>query len=266
MGKHETGILLRTLRQTAGLSQEYVSGRLGVSRTTYTAIEAGKSEIGLTTIQNLADMYEVSPGEIVYGKLFSSSENESGDIAALPEPLEQEIALREVNPKVNVEKLQNVLLYITSSVGARPNVGETVLHKLLYFIDFDYYEKNGRSITGLSYTKNHYCPTPIREFSHITQAMVEAGEMEIIETPYFVHTQKKYLPIKQADLSVLSADEIKHIDAELNHLANKSAAELTNLSHKDMPWIASKPGQRIAYQLAMYRTNDTSVRDYEDEF
>jgi len=265
MGKHETGILLRTLRQNAGLSQEYVSGRLGVSRTTYTAFETGRSEIGLTAIQNLANLYEVSPGEIIDGKLISSNENEIEDIATLSEPLEQEITPREVDPKVNLKKLQNVLLYIIGSVGAKPNVGETVLYKLLYFIDFDYYEKNGRSITGLSYAKNHYGPTPVREFSRITQAMIDAGEMEIVETPYFVHTQKKYLPIKQADLSVLSADEIKHIDAELERLADKSAAELTDLSHKDMPWIAGKLGQRIDYQLAMYRTSDTSVRDYEDD-
>jgi len=265
MGKRETGILLRTLRQSAGLSQEYVSGKLGVSRTTYTAFEAGRSEIGLTAIQNLADLYEVSPGEIIDGKLASSSEFEAASIAALPEPLEPEIAPREVNPKLNIKKLQNVLLYIIGNVGARPNVGETVLYKLLYFIDFDYYEKNGRSITGLSYTKNHYGPTPVHEFSHITQSMVNAGELEIIETPHFVHTQKKYLPIKQADLSVLSADEIKHIDAELERLANKSAAMLSELSHKDMPWIASKSGKRIDYQLAMYRTSGTSVRNHEDD-
>jgi len=40
-------------------------------------------------------------------------------------------------PMKNVEKFRRVFLYILNKVGAKPNVGETVLFKLLYSIDFD---------------------------------------------------------------------------------------------------------------------------------
>jgi len=40
-----------------------------------------------------------------------------------------------------IEKFKEVLLYILGKVGSKPNIGQTVLYKLLYFIDFNYYEK-----------------------------------------------------------------------------------------------------------------------------
>jgi len=265
MSEQATGSLLRELRTKAGLTQEYLAKTLSVSRPKYTAIETGRTELSRTEIKKLADLYEISPTEIVEGRLALSDDFELDCIDEIAQDDENDIIPREVNPKVNIAKLQNILLYVLGKVGARPNVGETVLYKLLYFIDFDYYEKTGRSITGLSYVKNHYGPTPVREFSHIVQAMREAGVLEVVETPYFSHLQKKYLPAKNADLSSLSADEIKHIDTELERLGYKSANELTELSHKDTPWIAAKQNKRIDYQLAMYRTDDTSVRDYVDE-
>lgn len=265
MKEQKTGTLLRELRTRAGLTQEYVARKLSISRPKYVAIEAGRTELSLSEIKSLADLYEISPGEIVEGELASASDAELGFDIKLTQPAKKCAFSREIDPQINPDKLQNVLLYILGHVGARPNVGETVLYKLLYFIDFDYYEKNGRSITGLSYIKNHYGPTPALEFSQIIQAMRNAGELEVVETPYFSHVQKKYLPVKRADLFSLSADEIKHIDIELERLADRSATELSELSHKDMPWIAAKLGKRIDYQLVMYRTDETSATEYEDD-
>lgn len=52
-------------------------------------------------------------------------------------------------------------MYILKKVGAKPNVGQMVLYKLLYFIDFDYYELFETQLMGLQYIKNHYGPTPV---------------------------------------------------------------------------------------------------------
>ena len=264
MNIQEPGALIRQLRIESGLTQEFVSSKLGVSRTKYLGIEAGKSKLSISDIRILADLYEISPSEIVEGKIAQEVDItlvSNVDLSSLTE----DVIEREIEPRVNPVKLLNVLLYIPSQVGAKPNVGETVLYKLLYFIDFDFYEKNGRSITGLSYVKNRFGPTPTREFSSIVASMKEAGELEVIETQYFSHLQKKYLPVKNASLSSLTADEIKHIDGVLDRLSDKTANELSELSHKDMPWIATNLGKRIDYQLAMYRTDETSVREYDDD-
>jgi transcriptional regulator with XRE-family HTH domain len=263
----DQGAMIKELRKSAGLTQDTVAKKLGVARTTYVAIEAGQRELSLSSIRKLAELYQVAPGDIVEGRISKPAVC----MVAEPEPYRYSASgdgtnvRRERRPKFNSEKLRSVLLYITSRVGARPNVGETVLYKLLYFIDFDYYEKNGRPVTGLTYIKNHFGPTPSSGFADVCRVMESAREIEIAETPYFAHTQRKYLPTIAADLSLLTADEIKHIDSELERLGGKSAAELTEFSHKDMPWIAAEMHKDIDYQMTMYRSDATTVREAVDE-
>lgn len=47
-------------------------------------------------------------------------------------------------------KMKEVILYILQKCGATT---KEKLSTLLYFIDFDYYEKHGTSITGSTYIK-----------------------------------------------------------------------------------------------------------------
>jgi len=267
-----TSDYLKQLRKGTGATQETLAKVLGIARTTYIAMETGQTEPSRSEIIKLSQFYQLAPGDIVEERLpdedFSCalvSEKANELLYGKSHSADASIIPREVDPRVNPAKLRNVLLYLLDKIGAKPNVGETVLYKLLYFIDFDYYEKHGRSITGLSYIKNHYGPTPARGFSDLVKAMVQNGEMEIVETEYFSHTQKKYLPVANYDLSVFSGDEIEHINTEIARLGNKTAAELTDFSHKDMPWAVTESKQVIDYQYAMYRTELTSVREYDDE-
>ena len=263
---------LKQLRKRAGATQETLSKVLGIARTTYIAMESGQTEPNRAEIMKLSQFYQLAPGDIIEERLPSEEPIDIQISAKAAELLyreshaaDTETQSREVDPTVNPAKLRNVLLYLLDKIGAKPNVGETVIYKLLYFIDFDYYEKNGRSITGLSYIKNHYGPTPARGFSDLVKAMEQNGEMEIVETSYFSHTQRKYLPVTTYDLSVLSGDEIEHINSEIARLGGKTAAELSDFSHKDIPWAVTEPKQVIDYQYAMYRTDLTSVREFEDD-
>lgn len=50
-------------------------------------------------------------------------------------------------------KLKHLILYILGKCGQKPNMGKILLNKLLYFSDFDYFEKTGEAITGTIYRK-----------------------------------------------------------------------------------------------------------------
>jgi transcriptional regulator with XRE-family HTH domain len=258
---------LKQLRNWANMTQDAVAQSLGMARSTYAGIEQGVSELSSSELRKLAALYGLTPAEILEEQLPENYEpNQEEALRIYQQSLPKaDIVPREINPEINPEKLRNVLLYLLDRVGAKPNVGETVIYKLLYFIDFDYYEKNGRSITGLTYIKNSYGPTPAKGFKDLVQGMVNAGELEIVETSYFNHLQKKYLPVVHYELSALSADELCHIDDEIVRLGSKSAVELSEFSHKDMPWAAAENLQPIDYQLAMYRTALTSVAEYDDD-
>jgi transcriptional regulator with XRE-family HTH domain len=249
---------IKQLRKQAGVSQEMVADAIGVARATYASLEADRRPPNLDEIHKLAEYYEVSTASLISDDADAVNEPE----VTYERPQEvSDILPREIDPKVKPEKLREVLLYVLNKVGAKPNVGETVLYKLLYFIDMDYYEKHGRSITGLTYIHNTFGPSPVKDFRAVVDDMRKHDELDIVETKFFNNKQKKYLPQKAPDLHQLSATEIKHIDAELARLGDKNASELSDLSHKDTPWIVAKQGKPINYRFVFYRTTATSVRE-----
>lgn len=52
------------------------------------------------------------------------------------------------------------MLYILERFAGKPNVGETVLYKLLYFSDLNYYELYGEHLTEAQYRKLPYGSVP----------------------------------------------------------------------------------------------------------
>ncbi|MEA3307418.1 MAG: Panacea domain-containing protein, partial [Elusimicrobiota bacterium] len=164
----------------------------------------------------------------------------------------------------NLEKFKQVFLYMLGAVGAKPNIGETVLHKLLYFIDFDYYEKFEENLMGLTYIKNHHGPTAT-ELGKIIKDMEKKGEIEAVTSKVYKYKQKKYLPLKEAKLDALSAREIEHINDVLARLGSKNAKEIENYSHGDIPWKTTLDGKEISYESVFYRDEVYSVRNYSDK-
>jgi len=249
---------IQQLRKENKLTQEYLSSQLKISRPTYVQIEKGERDVTITEAKKLANIFNLDLNDFLQCEKSNIIVNIKKD-----KKKEKQQEIRINVPQKNVDKFREVLLYILIKVGNKPNVSETVLYKLLYFIDFDYYEKYEEQLIGATYIKNHYGPTPI-EFKTIVSDMIDKGEVEIVESKYFNHLQKKYLPIRDANLSKLTAQELQHIDEVLSRLSDKNATELSNYSHEDVPWIVAKDNKPIEYESVFYRTDKTSVRSYDD--
>jgi len=241
------------------ISQSKLAGIIGVSRPTIIKILAGKRELRISEADKLAMNLGISTTEI-FGETAEVEIILEKNLSKKNPKLKQRISV----PARNVEKFKNALLYITQKIGALPNVGQTVLYKILYFCDFDYYEKYEEQLIGATYIKNHFGPTP-REFSAIVKEMIQEGKIEEITTKFFDKDQKKYIPVISPDLSVFSGRELQHIDEEIARLGHKTAKELSDFSHKDVPWISTVIGKEIPYEAVFYRTKETSVRTYEKD-
>lgn len=252
---------IQKIREQNDFSQEYMASKLKVSRPTYIAIEKGKKDITLEEAKDIAKILNISLDQLINEKYPLSEVNIVKDKLKT----EEDAGLRINIPQKNFNKFKEVLLYILSKVGAKPNIGETVLYKLFYFIDFDYYEKYEEQLIGATYIKNHFGPTPV-EFKKLVSEMEKKGEIEVVKSKYFQHEQKKYLAVRQADLSkLLSAQELEHINGVLDRLSNMNAIELSEYSHQDVPWIVAEEGKPIDYESVFYRTSKTSVRDYGED-
>ena len=252
---------IKILREQKGLSQEFMATKLGLSRPTYIQIEKGERDITLVEAQKIAGLFGLSFEDLISGNnpVSPKIELEKNKKAKIKN-IEERISV----PQEKVEKFKETLLYILERVGARPNIGEAVVCKVLYFIDFDYYEKFEEQLIGAKYIKNHFGPTPVA-FTEIVAQMEQDGELVRATKKYFQHDQKKYLPLRSADLSKFSAQEKELIDWEIERFKDFNAAKMCDYSHKDVPWLGAKDLQVIDYEAVFSRTDEFSVRKYEDD-
>lgn len=61
------GKRLKELRREAGISQEKFALKIGMDRTYYASVEAGRRNIGLENIKKIADGFEISLSELFKG-------------------------------------------------------------------------------------------------------------------------------------------------------------------------------------------------------
>lgn len=260
ISQQEIGKRITELRKSKGLSQEELAKDLGISRSSLAQIELGNRAVDARELHQLSLMLQFSLNAF-FQESFRASEIE---VVKDEKPQKEKTEERISVPRVNVAKFKNVLLYILEKCAGKPNVGETVLYKLLYFSDFNYYELYEEHLSGARYRKLPYGPVP-RPFESIVNKMINDGELKKIKTSYFGKTQTRYIPLKKAELTRLNAGEKEVMDKVIDQMSDWSASAISNYSHSDMPWKASKEGEEIDYELAFYRDLPYSVRNYGNE-
>lgn len=260
------GQRIRKLREEAGLSQEEFSKKIGINRVSISQLEKGERKILAEEIAKISKIFNITPDNLLdFNKEIKVSLPKNPargrKKTSRGKPGKE---IRVSVPQRNLEKFKEILLYILNKVGAKPNIGETVLYKLLYFIDFNFYEKYEEQLIGATYIKNHYGPTPI-EFKKIVERMEREKELIKIKNKYFEYPQTKYLPLREPDLSKLKAHEKEVIDKVLENLSDMNAKEISEYSHNDIPWLTTEDGEIIDYESVFYRHPPYSVRDYNEE-
>lgn len=250
---------IRTIRERLGFSQEALAKEVGISRVAISQIENSDRRVSAEEIAKLSNVFNV-PADIL---LDLDRDIEVVLEKATKRKPKKKAGIRISVPQKNLEKFKEVLLYVLSKVGSKPNVGESVLYKLLYFIDFNYYEKYEEQLIGATYIKNRYGPTPT-EFMKIVEDM-EGKDLARVSDSYFQYPQTKYLPRRLPDLTKISAQEQKVIDDVINALSDMNAKQISEYSHNDVPWHTTEDGEAIDYESVFYRTPPYSVRDYGDE-
>lgn len=254
------GKKLRKLRNEAEISQEKLSQMLKINRVSLSQMENGERGINAEEITEIAKIFNISTDTLLDLKQ---------DIKVVLEKRKRIIPKKKEETRINVpqknlEKFKEVFLYILNKVGSKPNIGETVIYKLLYFIDFDFYERYEEQLIGATYIKNQYGPTPI-EFKEIVKEMEKEKDLVKVKDRYFRYPQTKYLPLREPNLTKLKANETKIIDEILEKLSDMNASQISEYSHNDVPWLTTENGKKIEYESVFYRTSQYSVRSYSEK-
>jgi len=246
----QLGVKIKKIRKQKDYSQQDVAGHLGLSRQAISAIEKGKRKIDSIELKKLSELFSVSTDQLLAEKTETNRKKPNID-----------------QPELNKEKLKELILYISEKCGGRPIFGETVLYKMLYFIDFDAYERLGDAVTGVKYKKLQFGPVPNQsDFLEVTTTMEENEEIEVFTQKYHDHTQKRYVAMREADLDVFSENEKKLIDKVIQNLSNKNGSEISNYAHGDVPWKVTKEGEIIDYNLVFDRELPYAASDYLKDF
>ena len=256
------GNFIREQRRKRLITQQGLASELGLSRATYAQVEVGKRELNVSEAIRLAEIFGMSLEDFLNEREQPSPVIEIKKTGK-KKPVKGQ-GIRISVPQEKAEKFKQVLLYILARIGARPNMGQTVLYKILYFIDFDYYERYEEQLVGAKYIKNTYGPSPLM-FAKIIEELKKEDKIKEVRARFHGYDQMKYLVNpKDLDISSLSSRELEHINWEIRRLGDMTAAQISELSHLDTPWVVAGDRDELKYEHVFYRPRLTSVREYEE--
>jgi len=247
--KKELAKRIKELREDYDLLQDDLAKKLGVQRPTISQIESGQREISGVELAKFASIFDMTVDDLLNIQELKVLEKANCDIE---------------KPEFNKEKFKQVLLYVLEKCVGKANVGETVIYKLLYFIDFNFYEVYEEYLTGESYRRITHGPAPCH-FNEIINEMISNGDVKKITAEYYGKYQKKYLPQIKSDLSKLNGQEIQIINNAIERLSSLSAKAIEEYSHEDIPVETAEEKEIIDYETVFYRKPSYSAREYPDE-
>lgn len=256
--RKELGGRISELRKGKGYTQGELAKLLEISRPSFTQIELGNRNLSVIELKKIADNLSIS-----IDRLLSLDFTTEDVILAATDDIDSQ-EFRISIPKLKIDKFKDILLYILEKCAGKPNVGETLLYKLLYFSDFNYYEIYEEHLTGAEYRKLPFGPVP-QKLDSIIKQMIESKMIERFKTEYHGYPQTRYIPLTKPNLRNLKASEKDILDKVIEQYSDWSASAISDYSHKDMPWLASKDGEVIDYELAFYREHPYSARTYDDD-
>ena len=157
-----------------------------------------------------------------------------------------------VKHKINEKKYRNAILFFAKKIQ-NGTLGKVKLMKLLYFLDFDYFEKTGKSITGDEYLRFEHGPVPHTAKSLLDRMNGKEIRITKHKMPAGLNDQERIEALQEPDVSVFTPEEVLMLEEVASKWERFSGSEMKNASHGEAPWIATKPNDVIDYNLAYYR-------------
>lgn len=168
------------------------------------------------------------------------------------------MALDFAQPALDREKLLAAVHWICANSDSE-KLGKLKLHKILYFADMLYFAASGAPMTGVEYQKQKFGPTA----RHLTWALKELqarGLISIEAVSYWGFLKYKFVSLKEFSSNRLSDREILLLKAIVGDLVDRSAEEVSELSHR-APWELVEFGETIPYESCFLLQEDEITDD-----
>jgi transcriptional regulator with XRE-family HTH domain len=260
LNRAQIGKRLASIRKQKSLSQEELAKMIGVSRPVMVQIEAGKRGLELTEFLQIANLMEFSIDEFLSNTYSNQQELSLVNEVDLLVLKKERIPV----PVLKMQKLQNVLLYLLEKTAGKANVGESYVSRLMYFADFNFYELYEEHLSGMSYKKQSFGPHPI-ELVQVFDKMIDHGSIKKVKTKFQGSFLTRFIPLEQSNLHFLKASEKEVIDNVMEQMGSWTTHRINEYAKRDMPYLATKEGDIISFEMAFYRESPFAVRYYKED-
>jgi Protein of unknown function (DUF4065) len=148
-------------------------------------------------------------------------------------------------------KFRELIVLLAQRSADDPRFGDTKLNKQLHFCDFGAYRKLGRSMTGASYQRDKHGPTA-RPLVPVREELQDEGIVKIEQLPAGAHKRRVTVPLRDADLSLFSAEELAIVDEVVEKPRHSTASRVADLAHDESAgWNLVSQHEDIPYVTAL---------------
>ena len=161
------------------------------------------------------------------------------------------------------DKFKNVLHFIIYKCGFRNTVGRTVIHKLLYFSDFNYYKEFNQSITNESYIRKERGPVPIH-FEMAIDELVEENKISLGKRRLPCgKIMNRYFSLKGPEID-LKNEELTIVNKVIKELSHLNGKQIGEYSLSDYPVKKTEDEEIIEYELVLSRESKSKNKVFEN--
>jgi len=162
------------------------------------------------------------------------------------------------------QKMIHAIIYFAENTR---QCGKTKLHKLLYLLDFEHFQKTGRSVTGLDYFAWKMGPVPVALQNELDNPEDDFRESiglaceQVIDLP-----RLKFEPKCEFDSDLFSQRELKLMHSIAKQYKNQTANEMVEVTHgENHAWAkiwqdGEGNNERIPYEVALSGDEDAFHR------
>ncbi len=154
--------------------------------------------------------------------------------------------------KINEKKYKNAILFFAKKIQ-NGTLGKLKMMKLLYYLDFDFFEKYGRSVTGDEYLRFDNGPVPRMAEKILKEMKDDQIKITSHEVAKGYNDQQHIEALGDFDINVFDKEELVTLEEVADKWKKFTGTEMKTASHGEAPWISTKPNDVIDYNLVYYR-------------
>lgn len=153
----------------------------------------------------------------------------------------------------DASKFKELVLYISYKNRDNQRFGSTLLNKMLYYCDFEWFANTGRSITKDVYIRREWGPTP-KHLVEVREELELTGELQMKPVQYFSKEQKRPYVNRQPELIHLNEQEIIFVDRIIERMSTLNATQVSELTHRELSWQLFHDGEEVPYETVFVRS------------